>query len=230
MRRLVLFDIDGTLLSSDGVAARAFRSALEEVFGTSGPTEGYSFAGRTDLQIAQELLGAAGIGADEIERGISRTVDLYLGGLAAGLKHRRATVFPGVREILDRVEAAPEEAVLGLLTGNVREGARIKLDSAGLNADRFTVGAYGSDHAQRSELPALAVQRAEARYGRRFEGKEVVIIGDTPLDIACGEHLGVRTIAVATGNYSMEDLERCGPDHVFPTLENTDRVWQAIFG
>lgn len=229
MRRLVLFDIDGTLLSSGGVAARPFRAALERVFGATLPTEGYSFAGKTDPQIARDLLRMCGVEDAQITDRIAEVWEQYTAGLEAEIGGASVEVFPGVRELLDQLEHEPD-AILGLLTGNLREGARLKLEAAGLGFGRFRVGAFGSDHADRSELPEVAIQRAEEAFGRRFAGKEVVIIGDTPLDVACGEHLGVRTIAVATGSYSEEQLRRCGPDFLFPSLADTAAVRRAIFG
>ena len=229
MNRLVLFDIDGTLLSAAGAAAPPFRQALEAVFGTAGPLEGYSFAGRTDPEIATDLLTSAGLAAQEIEAGLERVWALYLQGLEASLRTATVRVLPGIPRLLDTLHAHPA-VVLGLLTGNLREGARLKIDAAGLGFDRFLVGAFGSDHAERPALPAIAVQRAEALLGRRFHGQEVVIIGDTPRDVACGAHLGVRTIAVATGSYGREELAECGPDVVFETLERTEEVVEEILG
>ena len=228
MRRLILFDIDGTLLTTDGVAGRAFRAALETVFGTSGPAGGYSFAGKTDPQIARDLLLAAGVEEPTIAARLPTVWDHYTPALERDIDPAATKVFPGVRELVERLHEHPD-AILGLLTGNLREGARIKLDAAGIDFSWFQVGAFGSDHAHRRELPALAIDRAEERFGRRFEGKDVVIIGDTPLDVACGEHLGVRTIAVATGTYSEEQLRDCGPDHLFASLADTEAVWRAIF-
>ena len=229
MTRLVLFDIDGTILSSNGAAAKAFRQALHDVFGTAGPREGYSFAGRTDPEIARDLLTMSGLGAERIALGLERVWDRYTMLLTDEFRRITATVYPGVHELLNRLEASDSLSVVGLLTGNVVEGARLKLRSAGIDFDRFRVGAFGSDHPDRRELPAIAIERAEASLGRRFGGKEVVIIGDTPFDISCGEHLGVRTIAVATGNYLAEDLATCGPDFLFADLSDTDAVWEAIF-
>lgn len=227
MDRLVLFDIDGTLLSAAGAAAPPFREALETVFGTAGPLEGYSFAGRTDPEIATDLLTSAGLAADEIAAGLERVWELYLTGLELSLRTAAVRVLPGIPRLLDTLHEHPG-VVLGLLTGNLREGARLKIEAAGLGFDRFLVGAFGSDHAQRPELPAIAVRRAEERLGRRFDGQEVVIIGDTPRDIACGAHLGVRTIAVATGSYSRGELAECGPHAVFDTLERTEEVVEGI--
>ena len=228
MTHLVLFDIDGTILSADGAASRAFRQALTEVYGTSGPRNGYSFAGRTDPQIARDLLTMAGLESDRIEAGFSAAWSRYLELLEVELGRTTVTLFPGVARLIDEVESA-EAGVLGLLTGNIAEGARRKLGAVGIDRDRFVVGAFGSDHHDRRELPAIAVDRAEQTTGRRFEGKSVVIIGDTPYDIACGEHLGVRTIAVATGSFSGDELAACGPDHLFADLSDTDAVRDAIF-
>jgi phosphoglycolate phosphatase len=229
MQRLVLLDIDGTILSANGAAARPFRRALEAVFGTSGPGKGYSFAGRTDPQIARDLLRLGGVEDGVVLAELERIWPLYLEGLRAELRSARVTVFPGVARLIQRLDAEPS-AILGLLTGNVADGARLKLTAAGLDFDRFQVGAFGSDHPHRAELPAIAIERAERRFGHRFEGKSVVIVGDTPLDVACGEHLGVRTVAVATGSYGVDDLAACGPDHVFASLDDTEAVWTAIFG
>lgn len=230
MRRLVLFDIDGTILSSNGAAPKAFRDALTEVFGTSGPTHGYSFGGRTDPQIARDLLRMAGLEDAAIGRELPRAWELYTRNLADELERVPVTVYPGVYELLRKLEEARDDAVLGLLTGNVAEGARLKLAAAGIDFDRFVVGAFGSDHHDRRELPAIAIARAEATLGRTFGGKEVVIVGDTPFDISCGEHLGVRTIAVATGTFSADELAACNPDHLFADLAETAAVWAAIFG
>lgn len=229
MQRLVLLDIDGTILSSNGAAARPFRRALEEVFGTSGPLRGYSFAGKTDPQIARDLLRLARIDDEIVVSGLDRIWPLYVEGLRDELRSARVTTFPGVDRLVHRLDSDPS-AVLGLLTGNVADGARLKLAAAGLDFNLFKVGAFGSDHPDRSRLPEIAIDRAERRFGHRFEGKSVVIVGDTPLDIACGEHLGVRTIAVATGSYGAEELAACGPDHVFESLDDTEAVWSAIFG
>lgn len=230
MRRLVLFDIDGTLLTAGGSGKRAFRDALVEVFGTTGPIDEYSFAGRTDPQIARELLAADGLESARIDAGMDALWEVYLRHFAREVAAAEVRTLPGVPALVDRVEAAGNGVVLGLLTGNVREGARLKLERAGLGFRRFRVGAYGSDHADRPELPAVAVARAEALTGHLYRGKEIVIVGDTPFDIACGEHLGVRTIAVATGGHGEDELAACGPDHLFADLADTERVWEAISG
>jgi phosphoglycolate phosphatase len=228
MERLVLFDIDGTLLSTGGAGGRALRLALLEVYGTAGPIDSHSFAGKTDPQIVMELLGAAGFSDDQIDERLATLWDAYLSYLPGELARTPTEVFPGVPTLLDRLESEAPATRMGLLTGNLAEGARLKLHSAGIDAARFEVGAFGSDHARREALPAIAAERARARFSHHLRGDRIVIIGDTPNDIACGASLRVRTIAVATGTYSASELAACEPDHLFPTLEDTDAVLGAI--
>jgi len=228
MRRLVLFDIDGTLLRADGAGKNAVREALLEVFGTTGPIGGYTFAGRTDPQIVRELMTRAGLPEERIAAGMQELFDRYLARLRRDILTSRVEPLPGVPQLLDHVESAGGEVVLGLLTGNLEEGARLKLDAAGLRFHRFRVGAYGSDHAHRPELPAIAIQRARAATGLDYRGKEVVVIGDTPYDIECGRHLGVRTVAVATGRHSMDELAAHRPDHLLKSFADLEASWRAI--
>jgi phosphoglycolate phosphatase len=140
MRRLVLFDIDGTLLSAGGAGARALRDALVEVYGQTGPIGAYSMAGRTDPQIVRELMTAAGMAVEEIEPRFDVLWDAYLRNLREEIGRTRIQALPGVPALLDRVEAGGDPTLLGLLTGNVREGARMKVDAAGLGFGRFRVG------------------------------------------------------------------------------------------
>jgi phosphoglycolate phosphatase len=227
--KLVLFDIDGTILLTDGAGRRAIVAALGEEVGSTAAFGQVRLDGKTDPQIVAELLEAAGHpGPHEPDRltGICRR---YVELLAQELERRttRVTVMPGVRPLLDRLEAE-EGVVLGLLTVNVAPGAALKLRSAGLDPSRFRVGAYGSDSAHRPELPPIAARRAEPYFDRVPTGAEVVIIGDTPADIACGTCIGAKAIAVATGGYSAADLAACGPHAVFDDLSDTTRVLDAI--
>ncbi|CAN5852988.1 hypothetical protein BH23GEM6_BH23GEM6_23600 [soil metagenome] len=228
MRRLVLFDIDGTILDAGGTAAVAFRAALLDIFGTSPRKSGYSFGGKTDPQIAVDLLSHEGFEREAISAQLPQLWANYLARLRRECVPRRVSVYPGVEALLSRLHQ-DSEAVLGLLTGNLQEGAWIKLTAAGLDCGHFVTGAFGSDDADRRNLPTIAIERAERAIGRRFSGKEIVIVGDTPHDISCGAHLGVRTIAVATGSYSENELRDCRPDYLFTSLEETDEVCAAIF-
>jgi phosphoglycolate phosphatase-like HAD superfamily hydrolase len=226
--RLVLFDIDGTLLWSDGAGKRAFGAALTEIF---GPIEygDYRFDGKTDRQIGRDLLRRAGHDDEFIDQRMERLMSRYLEGLreevTSGAHH--AHLLPGVHELLDALEAR-DDVVLGLLTGNLREGAAIKLRAAGLEPERFRVGAFGSDHEHRPELPAIAQRRARDELGLEVPGERLVVIGDTPADVECGRALGARAIAVATGRYSIEDLAAHAPAAVFANLAQTAAVLAAI--
>jgi phosphoglycolate phosphatase-like HAD superfamily hydrolase len=231
MKRLFLFDIDGTLLSTNGAAVRGFHRALLEVYGTAGPIATHPFDGKTDPQIARELLTAAGLAAEVIDAGLEDLWRIYLREFAVGMSHpgHQTTLLPGVRELLDALEPHRGDSVIGLLTGNVRRGADLKLGSVGL-ADRFSMGAYGSDHERRDHLPPIAVQRARELTGREFVGEEIVIIGDTPYDITCGQSLGVRAIGVATGRYTVEELQGAGADLVLEDLGDTEAAMEALLG
>lgn len=231
MERLVLFDIDCTLIDGHGAGTRAVLRALREVYGVEGELGDYSFHGRTDPGIVRDLAAlwtsrehqdASAAVERQLEACLARYVELLREELAQGW----VEVLPGVRPLVTAL-AADRRAVVGLLTGNVEAGAKLKLASTGL-LPLFKVAAYGSDSRARPELPAVAVQRAEALTGRRFTGKEVVIIGDTPADIECGVHLGVRTIAVATGRYSVRELAGYAPDHVFDDLSDWRTVYETI--
>jgi phosphoglycolate phosphatase len=230
MRKLVLFDIDGTLLLTAGAGRRAIVAALSAEVGRSDAFDRIRFDGKTDPQIVAELLEAAGHEEPRESARVQRLCRSYVTHLEAELERptTRTTLMPGVLELLDRLEAH-DGAVLGLLTGNLERGAALKLRSGGIDPARFRVGAYGSDAAHRPELPEIAARRAATVFGRIPTGTEVVIIGDTPADIHCGEAIGARAIAVATGSYGVSDLAACGPHAVFPDLAATEQVVDAIF-
>lgn len=228
MRRLVLFDIDGTILRIGGDGRDAMEHALTQVFGTSGGP-GYRYGGKTDRQIVRELMRDEGFGDDEIERRMDDVLELYVDGLRERLRESRRDVeiFPGVMQLIDSVDESPD-SVLGLLTGNVERGAQLKLASVGLAMDRFRVNAFGSDHEVRGELPAIAHRRMCDVFGVELDGRDVVVIGDTPADIECGRSLGARAIAVATGDYNVEQLKEHNPFAVFENLSDTAAVLAAI--
>jgi phosphoglycolate phosphatase len=226
--RIVLFDIDGTLLRSGGVGRIAMEIALKKVFGSPGSSE-YHYDGKTDRQIIRDLMRLHGLTDEQIDAQMGDTLDSYLENLRAELASGRRTVhvFDGVRELLDALERE-DNVVIGLLTGNVEPGARAKLGAAGIDIDRFKVNAFGSDHELRPALPAVAQQRAREILGLDVKGDRIVVIGDTPADIRCGEAIGARAIGVATGRYSTDDLASHGAYAVFETLADTDAVLQRI--
>ncbi|MGN6391884.1 MAG: HAD family hydrolase [Gemmatimonadales bacterium] len=227
--RLVLFDIDGTILLTAGAGRRAILAALAEDVAHVAAFDAVRFDGKTDPQIVTELLAAAGVSEARESPRVRALCERYVGYLARELERptTRTTIMPGVHDLLDRLERTPG-VVLGLLTGNLAQGAGLKLRSGGIAPDRFRVGAYGSDAAHRPELPRIAAQRAQPIFGRVPRGDEVVIIGDTPADIACGTGIGARAVAVATGSFSVADLAACGPHAVFEDLRDTDAVLRAI--
>ena len=228
MKRLILFDIDGTLLHTNGAARRAFHRALIDVYGTAGPIDALPFDGKTDPQIARELLSAAGLSRATIDASLGELYRAYLGNMATEVAQPgyAPLVYPGVREVLNALRTRAE-VLLGLLTGNIADGAALKLRSAGL-ADYFDFGAFGSDSEHRGELPAIAVQRARERTGVEFRGKDVVVIGDTPSDILCGRSLGVYAVGVCTGRHTREQLLAEGADHVLDDLSDTPRVLDIL--
>jgi phosphoglycolate phosphatase-like HAD superfamily hydrolase len=224
--RLVLFDIDGTILRSNGAGRRAMIAALREVFGGAGP-EDHRYDGKTDPQIVREVMRLEGHHDAHIDERMDALMTLYLAHLERELEQADTFVYPGIPELLAALEAR-DDTILGLLTGNLREGAHAKLRAAGIDPGRFRVGAFGSDHEHRPELPALARRRAQAELGIDLEGHHLVVIGDTPADIECGRSLGVRAIGVATGSFTVDELLRHSPHAVFETLADTDRVMSAI--
>ncbi|MFQ5549979.1 MAG: HAD family hydrolase [Gemmatimonadales bacterium] len=229
-KKLVLFDIDGTLLWTHGAGRRAIRRALLDELGTTGPIDGFRFDGKTDPQIVHELMDAA----DHPETGNQRLVDTICDRYADLLAQElhgdsvQVDVLPGVPELLDELEGR-SDVLLGLLTGNVERGAALKLRSGGIDPARFKVGAFGSDEADRSRLPEIASNRAELFFGRKPAGDDLVILGDTPADVRCGESIGARAIGVATGSYSRADLERAGAFAVVDDFSNAAEVIDAVF-
>lgn len=228
MRRLLLFDVDGTLVDVDGAGRAAVRRALLEVYGETGPVDDFDFHGKTDPAIVRGLLRAGGRDDAWIDGRLDRLWARYLAALEEELAARdgRVRPCPGVPELLDRL-AADGRFELALVTGNVREGAWRKLTAAGVR-EPFGYGAFGSDAESRDDLPPLALRRAERRTGRAFEPGEVWVVGDTPADVRCARRSGLRALAVATGRPGREELARHEPDHLLADLTETDRVLDLL--
>ena len=212
--RLVLFDIDGTLVDCGRQVRPLFAGALEEVFGTPGRLEGYDFAGKPDPRIVLDLMTAEGLSAAEVVAALPRMREIYLRRLEAGLSLERMRLLPGVLETL---EALDGRVAVGLLTGNWEAGARIKLGRFGLNRF-FPIGAFGEEGADRSDFPPRAIERAQRHYGESFRPEETVIVGDSLLDVACARAHGVRALAVATGRTPAAALAAAGADWVVGDL------------
>ena len=225
MHTLILFDIDGTL-TRGGPAKVAFHTAMLETFGTAGAIESHDFSGKTDPQIVRELLTDAGLEDAAVDAGLAGLWDRYIGELEARITDNPMRLLPGVADLIEALDAEPDVA-LGLVTGNIIRGARVKLGSVGL-AGFFAIGGYGSDHEIREHLPAIALERAFETWGVRFPTASTVIVGDTPRDVECGKHEGTRTVAVATGRIPRERLETTGADAIFDDFSDVASVIQAL--
>lgn len=226
--KIVLFDIDGTLLLSDGAGRRAMERALVETFGVMGP-KSYRYGGKTDRLIVREKMRIEGFADAAIDAAVDATVQAYLRNLRAEIDRDPQALrsLPGVFELLAAVEAH-EGMLLGLLTGNVIEGADLKLRAVQIAPERFRVGAFGSDHEERPMLPPIARERASRLLGRDVAGDQLVIIGDTEHDMTCGLGVGARAIGVATGGVPRTTLESHAPVAVFDDFTDTPRVLEAI--
>ena len=226
MQRLVLFDIDGTLLTTGGVSGAALVAALEEVYGRPVPADGYPFMGKTDPRIVRELAALSGVPRVEVERGLATALVRYLDLLDRWLEPRHVEVKAGVEALLDRLQREPG-VMVGLLTGNMERGAAIKLERAGL-AGRFAVGAFGSDREDRNELVPVALDRARRLTGVRLPVERVTVVGDAPPDVACARAAGARAVAVATGWTPARELAALHPDALLPSLADTRRALAAL--
>jgi len=214
--RLVLLDIDGTLLTCGPQVRPLFAQALLDVFGVTGEIDRFDFAGRTDPGIAIDLMTAAGLPRAEVVAALPRLRERYLADLDARLDPSQMTLLPGVRPLLERL-AARDDVLLGLLTGNWEPAARIKLSRLGIDGF-FRFGAYGCDAVDRDELPPVALARAAALSGRTFSPREALIVGDSLHDVACAHAHGIPALAVATGKTSAAALREAGADWVVPDL------------
>jgi len=228
MTRVVLFDIDGTLLASGGVGRRAMEGALLAHFGAIGPTH-YRYDGKTDRQIVRESMRQAGFTDADIDARMESLLAEYLARLERTIAsgEHGVRVHLGIPALLDALQAR-DDVLLGLLTGNIASGASLKLRAAGLAPERFRVGAYGSDAEHRPALPAIAQQRATELLGHAVAGEAVVIIGDTPADVACGRGIGARAVAVATGHFTAADLAAHAPHAVFEDFTDVAASVRAI--
>jgi len=222
-RRLLLFDVDSTLVSCGSQGRRVFQQALLDVFGTAGACDAYDFSGRTDSRIALDLLTGAGLSEEEVLAGLPRLQELYLTELDRVLHRDGMELLPGVLELLESLADRPD-VTLGLLTGNWEAGARIKLSRFGLNRF-FPFGAFGSDATDRDDLPPVALERAAEHTGQAFRPEEALIIGDSVHDVGCARAHGIPVLAVATGRTAAKELQRAGAVQVVTDLTR----WRPSF-
>jgi phosphoglycolate phosphatase-like HAD superfamily hydrolase len=218
--RLLLWDIDGTLITTGRAGEKALKRAAAESFGDDGDLDGIEIAGRTDSGIVRQIL--AKHQRPITHESVAEFLEVYLRLLPPELPRGNGHVMPGVLELLKRAQAKPE-AALGLLTGNIKRGADLKLRHYGL-WEFFAFGAFADDHHDRNQLGEYARTRAHEFTGIDFTASQIDVIGDTPHDIACGKAIGARTIAVATGSFAPDELAKHGPDFVFNDFSQVERV------
>ncbi len=228
MTRLILFDIDGTLLR-EGLAPKiAFARALRETYNTSGPVQAFRFAGMTDPECVVEIMRMAGVQDDIIYQRRSECLRRYVDHLAVEMQnHDGAKLFPGVRELLERLNKL-DQVMVGLLTGNILRGAELKLRRWNLES-YFRFGAYGDDHENRSVLAQIALDKARLLTGQPISGADTTVVGDTPRDVTCARAIGARAVVVATGQVSRLELAAAQPDALLDSFENHDAALRAMF-
>jgi phosphoglycolate phosphatase len=216
MVRLVLFDIDGTLIQSGGAGEKAFACVCESEFGVPNGAANLCFAGRTDPAIVRDFFKEHQIepSAPNFQRFFHR----YLSHLEDLLKRTIGCVLPGVHDWIQALETATRPPVVGLLTGNIRTGAQLKLSHYQL-WHCFRTGAFGDDHEDRNHIAVIARDRGNELLKETLSGDEILVIGDTPRDIECAKAIGARSLAVATGRYSVADLNKCSPTWAVETLQ-----------
>jgi len=223
-KRLLLFDIDGTLIHSGGAGVRALKLTLAERFGIADDLHDIEIAGMTDSGIVASILNKHRIPATN--ENIAAFLDSYVHFLSLELPRHEGKLLPGVLELLEKLKSRPH-LVLALLTGNVSRGAQLKLEHYGV-WHFFEFGAFADDHQDRNQLGSFALARAKEKHGREFSATEIDVIGDTPRDIACGKAFGARTIAVATGTWSHEQLAEHQPDFLIDDLSEVDRLINTL--
>lgn len=212
--QVLLFDIDGTLIRSGGAGKSAMEDALRSEFGLTELHDGVPYSGRTDPSIARDLLNVHGL--DSCDANIHRLRDAYLRHLPESLKRHNGIILPGVRELLERLRVVDQIAV-GLLTGNIREGARFKLSHYGI-WDYFPFGGFADGIHDRDEVARAALVEVARHLKREIQPNNIWVIGDTPLDVKCARAIGAKAVAVATGWHPLEELEATGADWVFRDL------------
>ena len=226
LKKLVLFDIDGTLLSVNSVNRRILMDALREVYGTEGSAGTHDFAGKMDSIIIYEVLHNAGLSDGVIAEKFDKAKQTYIEMFRMQSKSTDVVLMDGVRKLLDEL-SAHSELIVGLLTGNFEGSGRHKLLLPDIN-HYFPFGAFADDGASRNELPRVAVEKAYKLTGKRFSEQNIIIIGDTEHDIACARVLNAKSIAVATGTYSTEELKKHNPHILYKNLCETDIVISEI--
>jgi phosphoglycolate phosphatase-like HAD superfamily hydrolase len=213
--RLVLFDIDGTLIRTGGAGVKAFAKVFETEFGAIDGFERLKFAGRTDVSLVREFFDIHGIPASPSN--FERFFERYVFWLDHILRESKTQICYGVPEFLHELKVLANPPLLGLLTGNIRLGAEIKLRQVGL-WDEFETGAFADDHERRDQIAAVARERGSRILSEDLRDEQVLVVGDTPLDIDCARAIRARVLAVCTGGADLQELKRHKPDWAVPDL------------
>jgi phosphoglycolate phosphatase-like HAD superfamily hydrolase len=219
-----LFDIDGTLISSGGAGKAALERALAEEFGIDRITAELELSGRTDRAICRDLFRYHVL--DETPGNWDRLIGSYLRHLPECLERKGGRVLPGVVALLE-VLRVREDVRLGLLTGNIRAGAKVKLGHFGLY-HHFPFGGFGDDHFDRDDVAREALEAVRRHCDGRASADSIWVIGDTPLDVRCARAIGARAVAVATGWHASEELQACQPDLFFTDLSDATRLLERL--
>ena len=227
MRRIVLFDIDMTMIRTDGAGRAAMEMAFEREFGVAQATEGIRFDGRPDRGIFIECLEKHGFGGREVLSNFARFKESYLELFPEWIARRGGIVLPGVVELLDGL--ARTDAVVGLATGNMRRGAALKLGYFGL-WERFAGGGFGDDHTVRGDLVREGIRELEAAFGLAAGEREVIVLGDTPLDSDAAHEAGAKALGVGTGRFTAAELLGAGAEFALDDLSDTARALEILLG
>jgi phosphoglycolate phosphatase-like HAD superfamily hydrolase len=227
-KKILLFDIDGTLLEPAGIGRICCQRALEDVLESSISTDHVEMAGRTDWGIVNDLLAHAGLDQAQIDENREKVFNALSRHISAAAPTSRMHILPGVLPLLDRL-ANDQGFILGLVTGNVQQTVVHKLEAVGIDPGLFTFGAFGDEHQDRNKLPALALYRLSQILGSQVPTEKAIVIGDTPHDIACARHVGVKVLCVATGVYDSQSLAEYAPDYLLPDFSDTDAVMEILY-
>ena len=223
-KKLLLFDIDGTLLTSGGAGEQALRLAVKDQFAVDDDLKGIEIAGRTDSGIARQIFQKYRV--EVSAENLAAFFDAYLRHLVHLLPRTTGRLLPGILPLLEALQQR-DDVVLGLLTGNLARGAELKLTHYGI-WDYFAFGAFADDHHDRNELGRFACARALEKAGCEFPPEQIFVLGDTPHDVACARAIGAHAIAIATGSCSRAQLAAAGADFIFDDVSDVEKVLRLL--
>ena len=226
-KKILLFDIDGTLLEPAGFGRLCCQRAVEDVVGYPVSADKVEMAGRTDWQIVNDFLVQGGLDEKGIEHHRQAVFDALAHHIAGAAPSSNMHALPGAKPLLKRLTNNPD-FVLGLVTGNLRQTVQHKFQAVGINPELFPFGAFGDEHQDRNYLPAIALSRASRLLGYEIPPETALVIGDTPHDIACARHTGLKVLVVSTGLHNKEELAKHQPDYLLEGLSETDTVMEIF--